>query len=170
MNYNVINKSKIEIPGSLEFLNDDPEFVKLFIAITHTNYGFLCFTTPTIYGQEKISYLLKHRINGKKVVLWDGINQKEPISPSFLADLFYPNLDANVFIMSNFQQCAKNAVNINEFLGMLNLNRDALFSHKKLIVFGMTNEFSKLITLKAPDFRSFFMASFHFDITEQKII
>ena len=150
---------------SYEFSDVDREFKKLMIAINHTKSGLLCFTTPTAYGQGIIVELIKQNLSGKNVAFWDGSKQISQISLSFFSDLTQQNPDANAFVISNFQLFAKDIEPRDNFFYMLNFTRDPLASLKKLFVFGMIKEFAQQISLKAPDFRSFFLSSFHFEVT-----
>jgi len=162
------NGSEIEGAGILEFLASDQEFKRLMIALTHTNSGFLCYTTPTAYGQEEVAQLIKQRLSDKAVAFWDGSRQKKPIDLTFFTDLTTQFLDAKVYILSNFHLCAKAFKTEDNFFQMLNFTRDPLASLKKLFLFGMTKEFAQQIALKAPDFRSFFLAKFHFEVASPK--
>ena len=146
-------------------IDSDPEFKKLMIAINHTDSGFICFTTPSAYGQDIIARSIKQKILSKPAAFWDGTIQTELISLTFFSDITKQNPDAEVFILTNFQLLAKDFERQKEFFYMLNLIRDPLAALKKLFVFGMTKDFARQFALYAPDFRSFFLANFQFEIT-----
>jgi len=144
------------------------EFGKLAVALQHTKHGFVCFSTPSADGQIEVISLLRKRHYTRQSIEYDCVSEKGFHGFSFINRLIKDNPMGEIFILYNFQHLSFNT-NKSEFFQALNLSRDPWHSLKRLFLLGMTDDFEKQIMQNAPDFYSFFLTSFHFNIMLPKI-
>ena len=144
------------------------EFDKLLIALKHTDHGFLCFTTVFADGQKEAAEKIAAQQVFRPAMSYDCALQERFNGFSFINELINEHPAIEVFILYNFQHLAFSAKGF-DFFQALNFSRDPWANLQKLFVLGMTEELKKQIMLKAPDFHSFFLTSFHFDLISPKI-
>ena len=142
------------------------EFEKLLVALRYTDCGFLCFTTPSAIGQELVMEKITSRIDSESQVFYDCALEKPFRGFSFINNLVSNNSAAKVFILYNFQHLALKVKEKDyDFFMALNFSRDPWANLQKLFVLGMTEDFERQIMIKAPDFYSFFLTAFRFDLS-----
>ncbi|MDR2713852.1 MAG: tetratricopeptide repeat protein [Clostridiales bacterium] len=142
------------------------EFEKLLVALRYTDCGFLCFTTPSADGQELMMEKISNRIDSESPVFYDCALEKPFRGFSFINNLVSNNSAAKVFILYNFQHLALKVKEKDyDFFMALNFSRDPWANLQKLFVLGMTEDFERQIMIKAPDFYSFFLTAFRFDLS-----
>ena len=149
-------------------LNTEKEIKKLLLALEITDSGFLCYTTPTAYGQQDIAKTIMSRITTRKTHIFDCSLIKTFSGFSFINDLVYSNQNIELFVIYNLQRLYTLDDKI-EFFRALNLSRDPWANLKKLFLLGATENFMVQVMLNAPDYYSFFLSTFNLRIQPKEI-
>ena len=144
------------------------EFDKLIIALRYTDHGFLCFTTLTAGSQRAVADRIAESLeDGRPSVFFNCAMEKPFRGFSFVNRLIQKNPTCEVYVLYNFQQLALPKTDF-DFFQAFNFSRDPWANLKKLFVLGMTEDFEKQIMGNAPDFYSFFLTTFRFDLRPPK--
>ena len=142
------------------------EFEKLKIALQYTDYGFLCFTTPSADGQQEVVDRITGLMDSRPLVSFDCTLEKPFHSFSFVSTLVRSHPPIDVYILYNFQNLLSYGED-SHFFQELNFSRDPWANLQKLFLLVMTEDFEGQIMRNAPDFHSFFLASFHYNLEPQ---